>query len=127
MDEHLPPAYLSGMANPAAWLDQLARRLAHRRPDTPPCWYASPTGQGMLTWHTTTGAGDPLSIWLWATRMVVGLRVWHGAWQGMEVIGHAAYHALLTTIATTLIDQESDPAGPPIHLQILTRQLRPQP
>jgi hypothetical protein len=124
MDEHLPAAH--GIADPAAWLGQVARRLAHRRPDTPPCWHVSPTGQGMLTWHTTTAAGDALSIWLWATPTAVAIRVWHSAWQGVEVIGHAAYQALLTTIATTLIDQESDPADPPIQLQIPPRQLRPQ-
>jgi hypothetical protein len=122
MDEHLPPATLCGMADPATWLVQVAWCLTRRVPGPPPSWHAGPTGQGTLAWHTMTGAGEPVSIWLWATPTAVGIRVWRRAWQGVELIGDGAYRTFLTTIATTLIDQDTDPNGPPIQLQIQVMQ-----
>jgi hypothetical protein len=122
MDEHLPPATLCGMADPHTWLVQVARRLIRRVPGTPPSWHAGPTGRGTLAWHTMTGAGEPVSLWLWATPTAVAIRVWRAAWQGVELIGDGAYRTFLTTIATTLIDQDTDPDGPPIQLQIQVMQ-----
>jgi hypothetical protein len=66
-----------------------------------------------------------VSLWLWAAPTAVSIRVWRGAWQGVEVIGDSAYRAFLTTTATTLIDQDTDPDGPPIQLQIQAVQPHP--
>jgi len=123
MHEHLPAATLCGMADPATWLAEVGLRLTRRVPTTPPCWHHGPTGQGILAWHTTTGAGEPMSIWLWATPTAVSMRVWRQAWQEVELIGDSTCRTFLTTIATTLIDQDTDPDGPPIALQIQAMHL----
>jgi hypothetical protein len=122
MDEHLPTATLCGMADPHTWLVQLAQCMTRRVPTTPPCWHHGPPGQGTLAWHTMTGAGEPVSLWLWATPTAVAIRVWRHAWQGVELIGDGAYRTFLTTIAMTLIDQDTDPDDPPVQLQIQAMQ-----
>ena len=64
-----------------------------------------------------------MSIWLWATPTAVSMRVWRQAWQEVELIGDSTCRTFLTTIATTLIDQDTDPDGPPIALQIQAMHL----
>jgi hypothetical protein len=118
MDEHLPTATLCGMTDPHTWMIQVAQCLIRRVPGPPPSWYDGPIGQDILAWHTMTGEAEPVSIWLRAMPTAVSIRVWRQTWQGVELIGDGAYRTFLTTIATTLIDQDTDPNGPPIALQI---------
>jgi hypothetical protein len=116
MDELLPSAQLMGMANPLRWMQAVAARLMVRPPYAPAQWLPPPADGAGLRWYERLGQ-DLITIFLFARHDGVEVGVWSTAWDD-DMVTYWDYHALVTTVATLIIDQYADQNGPSIQVQV---------
>jgi hypothetical protein len=116
MDELLPSAQVTGMAHPLRWMQAVAARLTVRPPCAPAQWLPPPADGAGLRWYEPVGQ-DLITIFLFERHDGVEIGVWTTAWDDDQV-SYRMYCALVTTVATLIIDQYADQDGAPIRVRV---------
>ena len=79
-------------------------------------WLPPPDDGAALRWYELFGQ-DLITIFLFEKAGQVEIGIWTTAWND-DYVGYWDYHALVTTVATLLIDQYADQDGPVIRLHV---------
>ena len=116
MEELLPSAWLTGMDDPLRWMQAVAARLTVWPPCSPATWLPPHSAGAALRWYEPLGQ-DLITIFLFEKHNDVEIGIWSTVWDD-AMVGYWDYHALVTTVATLIIDQYADQDGPLVQLHV---------